>query len=108
MDPAAFFSIIFVDTTLITPTNPITMNYTFYGQNGYNFTGEWKDLTLNFTVDDELVSINMTAFVSYRNSPETGLAGSIGLAQSRYNPTMNFMRLVAKETTGLTPINYQF
>lgn len=31
MDPSAFFSIIFVDTTLITPTNPVTLNYTFYG-----------------------------------------------------------------------------
>lgn len=56
------------------------MNYTFYGQNGYNITGEWKDLTFNMTVDEQCVSLNLTTFVSYRVSPETGVSGSIGLA----------------------------
>lgn len=110
MDPSAFFSIIFVDTTLIeiSPENERTMNYTFYGQNGYNITGEWKDLTFNMTIDEQCVSLNLTTFVSYRVSPETGVSGSIGLAQSKYNPSYNFMYQFARSTTGLTPNVYLF
>ena len=53
MDPCAFFSIIFVDTTLITipEEDKRTLNYTFYGQNGFNVTGQWQELTFNFTLE---------------------------------------------------------
>jgi len=35
MDPAAYFTIIFVDSSLSMPTETITLNYTFYGQNDF-------------------------------------------------------------------------
>lgn len=85
VDPSAFFSIIFVDTTLSTPTDPRTLNYTFFGQNDYTLVGEWKDLTFTFMLEEESISLPLTTFVCYQSSPESGVQGSLGIAQSMYN-----------------------
>lgn len=75
MDPGAIFSIIFVDTTLVTipEADQVTCNYTFYGQNGYTFIGQWLDLHYSFTIEGEVVEFDLTTFVSYQSSPETGV-----------------------------------
>ena len=79
MNPAAFFSVIFVDTSLYQPADPITIEYTWYGQNGYTITGEWVDLYFNLTLDDTKsgetteLQVPVNAFVSYMASPEPGL-----------------------------------
>jgi len=73
MNPAAFFSIIFVDTTLYTPdpAKLITIDYSWYGSNGYTIQGEWVDLNFTLTViDEDLVTykdvlVPLKAFVSY-------------------------------------------
>ena len=45
MDPSAYFSIIFVDTSLyeadLKTEDMVTLNYTFYGQNGFEVQGYW-------------------------------------------------------------------
>lgn len=47
-------------------------------------------MNYTFAIEGQMVNFEMITFVSYLDSPETGLSGSIGLAQSRYNPNMNF------------------
>ena len=67
MDPSAIFSIIFLETTLI-PVDEDKLrklNYTFFGQNNFEVTGHWQDLTFNFTLEGQPISINMTTFVVY-------------------------------------------
>ena len=94
MDPSAIFSIIFLDTTLITipDEDKRTLNYTFYGQNDFNVTGHWQNLTYTFTLEGQAISVDVTTFVVYSSSPETGVSGSIGMAQSNYNRQMQFIR----------------
>ena len=53
MNPSAFFSVIFVESTITTPENPVTLNYTWYGQNNFTITGEWLDLNLTFKYEKE-------------------------------------------------------
>ena len=70
MNPAAFFSVIFVQTKSYQPENPITLEYSWYGNFGYNITGEWVDIYVNFTITNEEneskdLSVPITAFVSY-------------------------------------------
>lgn len=75
MDPAATFSVIFVDITLHKIENPITLNYTWYGFNQTYIQGEWVDVSVNVNLDgyEDPVQLDLTVFVSYMASPETGL-----------------------------------
>ena len=79
-DPSAYFSIIFVDTSLTTIENPVTLNYTFFGQNDYTLDGEWKELTFKFNFEGVDIELPLTTFVCYMASPESGTKGSLGLA----------------------------
>jgi hypothetical protein len=74
MDPASYFSIIFVDTNLSNPpTETITLNYTWYGQNDFTIEGVWLDVNLALTVEDTDYSVPLTVFVSYMKTPESGV-----------------------------------
>ena len=91
VDPSAIFSIIFVDTTLNTIENPITVDYSFYGENDYTIQGEWQEVSCTIQFDnEEPVTFTLTVFVSYMASPETGTDGFLGMAISSYNRNMNF------------------
>ena len=98
LNPAAFFSVIFLDTTLIELSDPITLNYTWYGENDFQINGTWVNLnfTLDYFAEDGTLlnsSISLKTFVSPQsNMPEPGLNGLIGMAWSIHNGDYNFMR----------------
>lgn len=48
--PQAFFSVLFVGSSVYEPADPITLNYTWYGENGYTIQGEWKELTISLSL----------------------------------------------------------
>ena len=48
-------------------------------------------MTIDIDGYDESVELDLTVFVSYMASPETGLNGFLGLAYSNYNDKMNFV-----------------
>ena len=52
--------------------------------------------------------MDLTAFVSYSRSVETGLDGTIGMAFSKYNPNMNFMSNLANSVSSTPLTNFQF
>ena len=104
MNPAAFFSVIFVQTKSYQPEEPITLEYSWYGNFGYKITGEWVDLYVNFTMtnNDDVskdFSVPIKAFVSYQATPAQGLDGFLSISYSKYNHDANFLaQLNALET----------
>lgn len=81
LNPQAFFSILWIDSRYKVE-NPVTVNYTWYGQNDYTFTGEWHDLVYKSYISKERVSITIKTLVVYSTSPENGLDGILGMAMS--------------------------
>jgi hypothetical protein len=51
LSPASYFSIIFVDSNLSMPTETITLNYTWYGQNDFTIKGVWVNVDMSLTID---------------------------------------------------------
>lgn len=82
----------------------MTVNYTWYGQNNYTFTGEWHNLRYRTIIGEEEVSIDLMTLVVYDQTPENGLNGFVGMAMSQYNPDYNFMYQLTQKTnfTGLS------
>ena len=67
---------------------------------------------MQFYVDDVLVpespnALDLTVFVSYQDSPEEGVDGTLGLALSSYNYDMNFLQQTARKTSKFDVTNYQ-
>ena len=90
----------------------ITLNYSWYGNNGYTIQGVWVKVKMQFYVDDVLVpespnALDLTVFVSYQDSPEEGVDGTLGLALSSYNYDMNFLQQTARKTSKFDVTNYQ-
>ena len=112
LNPAAFFSIIFVDTSLYQPANPVTIDYSWYGQNNFTIKGEWVDLWYNFTLADTIdgqeqtVNVTLTTFVSYQASPESGLDGFLAISLSQYNFNTNFLMQLSFAFYGIKLVNY--
>ena len=73
LDPASYFSIIFVDTSLSVPTETITLNYTWYGQNDFTIEGVWVDVNVVLTIEEVEYEVPLTVFVSYMTTPESGV-----------------------------------
>ena len=65
-------------------------------------------MTIDIDGYDESVVLDLTVFVSYMASPETGLNGFLGLAYSNYNDKMNFVTQFSEATTGIQISNYQW
>ena len=114
LNPAAFFSVIFLDTTLIELSDPITLNYTWYGENDFQINGTWVNLnfTLDYFAEDGTLlnsSMSLKTFVSPQsNMPEPGLNGFIGMAWSYYNYNYNFMHSLNGVLTGFSAKDYEF
>ena len=108
--PQAFFSVLFVDSSVYKPENPVTLNYTWFGANNYTVEGEWRELNVGMYITDNNgklteVQMELEFFVSYQASPETGLDGFIGMVLSKHNYKMNFMRRLADSTSRISLTN---
>ena len=94
VDPTAYFSIIWIGEEYLdqvpSPDLIKTINYTFYGNSLYESKGVWAGA--NITVDgihfegnDTTIELdfNLIIFIGFSDPPESGLDGTIGLADSQ-------------------------
>ena len=96
VDATAVFSILWQEKIPagVDESNLIDLDYNYYGDESYSAKGIWSSATMNITDNENYqigegakqFSINITIFLAFGKSPETGLDGLLALGQSNIDP----------------------
>ena len=62
VDPSAYFSVIFTDLDIKKVEDPVSLNYTFYGERNFEANGTWTEMRMNFNGD---YNITVKVFLAY-------------------------------------------
>lgn len=86
VDASAIFSILWQQKMppTVSEDDLIELDYGYYGNEAYKARGVWSSARMNITDTDseehaKQFSINVTIFIAYGKSPETGLDGLLAL-----------------------------